>query len=303
MTLLKILEPALKFQRLLGLISFKIYNNRIETPKYSIYLQLLPITLYTFCGFTLSFLYKNQIQNILNFETFVSTQFSATIVASILTHYAIHFASIFINDAQIEYFNKITHINSRLKEELDIKIDYNTLQKYLRRTMYIFIFNVVLNMLIVIYFDFEKDMSYMLYVLTFIIPDITVVSENVYYFMVTKIIADQVWALEQHFSGNVTERNVVKKFTSTMDIYFELCDLIRFQSDHFGFRVNFNLSKDVSILTFAIFAGFWMYSDTQSIEKTFPIIFATTLFWLKIISVIWICHFTTKSVSVWKYLP
>lgn len=290
-TFIESLSYAFRVQRLLGLSAFAIRDGRFVTTKLTSFMQFIPLLIHLILLITIFNINNLLLVKILTFDSFINTQFTLITVMAITTHYALLTVSIYINKAEVEFYNKIIIIDNRLKSELNIEIDHEQFKIALRRiTLPITLYAILTAILP--YLLAERDF-FLIFTVFFVLPDGLAISENIYFFLVIRLVNSRFTVLGKHFKDNLTAENIVQRFIIANDIYFEICDLIRFMSDIFGFRLLFNLAKDFTVLVSLCYMAFWNYSDTHSLMSILPILVATFPYWTKLAAVACVCHHTT----------
>lgn len=297
LTFLQAMAPSYHHQKILGFISFAISNNRLKSTKLSKYCQFVPIIVYTVLWIITITSNGAAVEKVIRFDSFINIQFTLAFIIAILTVYTISLTSIVINEDQILYYNKIIDIDRKLKENLDITIDYRKKHKYVRRLLILIVIFLSINAFPIYFYLFGID-GLFIFIIISLIPDAVVFSDNLIYFITVKLINDRILMLEQHFTDYITKDNVVQRFEAAREIYFELCELIQHQSVSFGLRMFFNLIRDTINLILLMFSGYWIYSDTFSVLKIIPPLVHSIPTWCKIFSVAWVCHFTAKLVII-----
>lgn len=293
-TFFHVLGFTFLIQRIVGLNSFIVQDGRLVITKISKTLQFIPLILYSILVILIYFHHHDILVKLTSLDSFINIQFSFVTLTALITNYAILLTSIKINRSQVEFYNRILDIDKRLKSELDIEIDYIKFGKYITRASFPLSIYMIFNT-IMPYFLANSELT-LVYTILYVMPEGIAITENIYFVLIIKLVYDRFSVLKEHFQDGVTNKNVVNRFTIVNDIYFELCDLIRFLSDTYGFRLLFNLGKDFVTLVSLFYVSYWEFSDTRSFMLITPILLLTIPYWSKIVAVAGVCQFTTALV-------
>lgn len=295
MTIFEALNPAFMFQRCLGLGSFTIKNNQFVSTNITKFLQIIPLLLYTF-GIILIFQSSTDSPlDMINFNNFINVHFSLATAIPVIIIYIILITSVIINSGQIKFYNAIIEFDNKIDSKLNIQIDYKAFYKSIRNgTIYAIGYFMLYVVAAFFILKGEKGLFFITFYLT---PEFIAIMDGLCFLLAIKLINDRVKALVQQFENGITSKNLAQRFEMINNCLSDLCDMIRFQSDVFGFRLVFNIAFDFCSTVSLMFLSYWIYTINNSIGTALYILTGTTSHLIKIIALTLVCQLSTNIVS------